>query len=742
MSIHEWEFLMQKEGDQDWLSLEAPTAEILEGRYRLMAQSQFSDTSIDIQIRHICEQDGIPKRLMQRRSHTSNPEGLVGVIPYTYLQPGLWKFSCRAGSGNSSSGNSSPDANLPMELGSVQLLVHPHSALLDTEWQPEAPLATGQSEAIPPEQVALDPISFDRSENQTLGMPQPEQGAPILADLSDDIPGATEIEDLGTANLEVGDITLAELALEPPSLVINLDLDLNDTILPWSPATATPLPSDLNSVEPSPAEPNLDNISENAIELAEVTEPELQRPMAANAEDVIEQWSNPTALESAELEPAASKSVTSEPTASEPDPNLISTYSLTDLQPAEEVAELLMPWDHQHSTLLTLDCHAFTTSPGQMVTLTGQVMLPCDLIIQLRDPWNYQLVWQEHLSLQSQTGSLPWRFTCELMPPATGTLVGEVKMIVVGTGQPDALRPDAAGDLRQTQTFMITVVEATTTTHPSAPKLPSPEVESPKSSDAQEAREPVGEHPAPQPGRITVVRLPVFDRDIPPLMFQVSQGMTLPPQLHQNRVTVKKDLELPEFPKLGELPLAEQLLPEVEEEVQDFQEFDSPDDAPVNPVAQSSFTPTPSTEPDPATADNPYDIPVAGRIIDRQIYGHLEHPPEQTSDMLSFEALQFKRRFLNILRALAQKKGNISTIMGDVTGLTPPPRTAAIPEDHQSIPAESPELQQSGLDSPTVNPKDVEALEQLVTVAATRPDHRPPPQSADTDPNLSLPDFL
>jgi hypothetical protein len=293
---------------------------------------------------------------------------------------------------------------------------------------------------------------------------------------------------------------------------------------------------------------------------------------------------------------------------------------------------------------------------------------------------------------------------------------------------------------------MITVVEATTTTHPSAPRLspPNPGAENPElsDSDSQAASAPVGAQPASQPGRITVVRLPVFDPDIPPLMFQVSPGMTLPPQLHQNRVTVKKDLDLPEFPKLSELPLAEQLLPEVEEEVQDFQEFDSTDDTPDNPDVQSSFAPIPSNDPELAAADDPYDIPVAGRIIDRQIYGHLEHPPEQTSDMLSFEALQFKRRFLNILRALAQKKGNISATIGDVTGLTTPPRTAVILEDHQSISAESPELQQSGLDSPTVNPKEVEAAEQLVTAAATRPDHRPTPQSADADPSLSLPDFL
>lgn len=91
-----WEFLLQKEGDREWLPLEPPSAEVLEGSYRLMARCPIPDTSVEVQITHLYDDHGVPKQRYQRRIHRSSSTGLMGILPFTYLQGGRWEFQCRA----------------------------------------------------------------------------------------------------------------------------------------------------------------------------------------------------------------------------------------------------------------------------------------------------------------------------------------------------------------------------------------------------------------------------------------------------------------------------------------------------------------------------------------------------------------------------------------------------------------------------------------------------------------------
>ncbi|MFN4280436.1 hypothetical protein [Thermosynechococcus sp.] len=90
-----WEFLLQKEGDRAWLPLEPPSAEVLEGSYRLMARCPVAETSVEVQITHLYDDQGVPKQRYQRRTHRSSSTGLMGILPFTYLQPGRWEFQCR-----------------------------------------------------------------------------------------------------------------------------------------------------------------------------------------------------------------------------------------------------------------------------------------------------------------------------------------------------------------------------------------------------------------------------------------------------------------------------------------------------------------------------------------------------------------------------------------------------------------------------------------------------------------------
>jgi len=88
------EFLLQKEGDRAWLPLETPDVEILEGKYRVVARIQHPNTDIEIRITHTSFEGVSPQRKVQSRSARTNAEGLVVIIPYTRLKPGIWELSC------------------------------------------------------------------------------------------------------------------------------------------------------------------------------------------------------------------------------------------------------------------------------------------------------------------------------------------------------------------------------------------------------------------------------------------------------------------------------------------------------------------------------------------------------------------------------------------------------------------------------------------------------------------------
>lgn len=89
-----WEFLLQKEGDRSWLPLDSPDVEILEGRYRVVARSRQKNTEVDIRISHLTIEEDPPRRRIQKRSARTNQDGLIVVIPYTRLEPGLWELCC------------------------------------------------------------------------------------------------------------------------------------------------------------------------------------------------------------------------------------------------------------------------------------------------------------------------------------------------------------------------------------------------------------------------------------------------------------------------------------------------------------------------------------------------------------------------------------------------------------------------------------------------------------------------
>ncbi len=122
----DWEFLLQKEGDRSWLPLDTTNVEILEGRYRIIVRSTHLDTPVAIRIHHLALEEHPPKRRTQTRSGQTNSDGLMVVIPFTHLSPGVWEIDC------AEAGSRQPSWHYSIQL---QVLVNDeHSDFWEPDW--------------------------------------------------------------------------------------------------------------------------------------------------------------------------------------------------------------------------------------------------------------------------------------------------------------------------------------------------------------------------------------------------------------------------------------------------------------------------------------------------------------------------------------------------------------------------------------------------------------------------------
>jgi hypothetical protein len=90
--MEHWQFLIQKQGDRSWHPLSSNT-QILEGSYRVVARFNHANTDVEVRVTSTSTEVP-PKRRVNRRSRRTNSEGLMAVIPFTYLKPGNWELQC------------------------------------------------------------------------------------------------------------------------------------------------------------------------------------------------------------------------------------------------------------------------------------------------------------------------------------------------------------------------------------------------------------------------------------------------------------------------------------------------------------------------------------------------------------------------------------------------------------------------------------------------------------------------
>ncbi len=92
--MENWQFLIQKQGDHTWRTLESPNLQVLAGNYRILARSYLNNTDVEVRVTHISTHEVPPKRRILKRSRRTNAEGMMAVIPFTNFKPGIWELQC------------------------------------------------------------------------------------------------------------------------------------------------------------------------------------------------------------------------------------------------------------------------------------------------------------------------------------------------------------------------------------------------------------------------------------------------------------------------------------------------------------------------------------------------------------------------------------------------------------------------------------------------------------------------
>lgn len=90
--MENWQFLIQKQGDRHWQSLDSSRWEISPGRYRVLARSHLVNQQVEVLVTHSLPDQS--KKLIVQVTRQSNQDGLIAVLPFTDLHEGIWELQC------------------------------------------------------------------------------------------------------------------------------------------------------------------------------------------------------------------------------------------------------------------------------------------------------------------------------------------------------------------------------------------------------------------------------------------------------------------------------------------------------------------------------------------------------------------------------------------------------------------------------------------------------------------------
>ncbi len=373
-----WEFLLQKEGERSWQPLKSEKLTVEAGRYRIVAHSSRINADVEICVTHTTTEEVPPKRRSQKRSRRTNPDGLMVVIPFTYLKPGMWELRC---------------------CGDIM------SDFLGKSWQNVVQLqvlATAQTRLSTVEPTPTH-VEIDHKENLTsiadLAIePASKDSDPEIVKNVNSFAIAS-LPEISVQNGKNAPASLPEIsvqngknapALEPVSLV----------------EVETLIPLDLDELDADSV------FSTNSTDAATPSNPILEQSLQM-LEQILQQVLDPVLQEFDEPEPESHS-----------------------VEPEETVTPSENPeWQ---GLTLTLTDDGYTAKRGEALTIGGVVdMLAVNssnasfegsLRYQLRDPQSSQLLLDVQHPLLEQAFPLAFNHTLEIPPCQTRLILGKVTL--------------------------------------------------------------------------------------------------------------------------------------------------------------------------------------------------------------------------------------------------------------------------------------------------------------------------
>lgn len=639
-----WEFLLQKEGDRSWLPLESPDVEILEGRYRVVARSSRINEHVDIRITQQLTEEGPPKRRTQKRSSRTNKDGLIVVIPFTRLQPGLWELRC---SGDVMADMMGDSWQYTVKLQALSKDVETTSDW-DSDWQ--APsltvVDTNRTESEPGASVPTVTSSVPTSSNEQL-----EASTQIAANSPLDQQNAENVEvSVSDENNQIA-ATSTEFTTQVEEVIVEVSEQPDVELGTEEELTQIEVPSGLLQL----AEQMSQQIVESVFQ-------------AFDQEDDVD---------------IITSSVVNSPGTSQP----AQTEPLRPVkQPQLEQLEV-----REQRVHLTLDRETYVARRGQPLVLTGHVnhfghqpevditLLARELQIDLVDPQSSQVLVDVRQPLPNQI--LPLTFACTIQLPEnhnTRLILGRIT--VYGTSSTEmtlsalAVQPfTIAADLNE---LLEAIADNLSENEQLQPPLDFSLANA--EDDSTEAY-------------LNSSLLNLIETPKQPIQFQPSAGFILPPQIHQidaeaagakapQLPAISRTQPVPAKPQPKEEPAA--IDPESRENT-DAEKLDGSNQTEAEALGTKTTQVTSSLENE---ADLPFTIPgtkafdkgIAGWGINT-VDGSLE---EELSPLdHAFRSLKLRDRFWSRLNALAtdtelsawlKEKGPVESILptDDLEGAT------------------------------------------------------------------------
>ncbi|MEQ8469156.1 hypothetical protein [Coleofasciculus sp. E1-EBD-02] len=601
-----WEFLLQKEGDRTWLPIKSPKLDLDVGRYRVVAHSSRANTDVEICVTHTDTNETPPKRRYQKRSRRTNPDGLMVIIPFTYLKPGLWELRCCGDIMSDFLGNSWQET--------VQLSVVPKvSEVLEKaedrgfqEGNQEQENKADENDITPetvnndsahPEELHSPLITSLHSPETEEVLPtqeQPEEQRAIAdndsLDSSHPVPQSTQSPPPTELPTLTETITLPQPHTPSQTPIAATETAQTDTEHSISHPTNGKIG---DREETTPSETKATSSPPEALPELEIPEPDIPIQTSTSSQSPI---SNPILDQSLQvLEQVLQQvldPVIKEFEASESSELPIPISPESEFSPEEDTS-----WQ---GLILTLEEEALVTQRGESLTVAGQVD---QLKVHPLDPREIVL---------SETNQFQGILHYELRHPQTGEVVVDVRTPIAAPAFPVTFSQtlEIPSDSKTCLLLgKVNLYESTGTGLASQPFTVTVDLDellvAVQSGNWTKSEDTTPEVATPQPQSQSIPLNQIFldlvdnPNNRKPLIYQPSSHQPLPPQLYQpqSQPGLTKSLDLPTFsqPK----PTSEEIQPETETRSQAVEPTDkqttettpsAPDDTTEDFVIDSSVT--------------------------------------------------------------------------------------------------------------------------------------------------------